>query len=112
LSEPLQNPTRISAVEFSADGRHFLTFADKGELKVWDLITAPVPVPWWFCDLVEAVAAKRRTANHEAEPIGRDGLQPLRERLATTQDADFYSRWAKWFLWERLNDPAAPMKGE
>ena len=27
-------------------------------------------------------------------------------RFAAAQDSDFYSRWARWFLWERMNDPA------
>jgi WD40 repeat protein/serine/threonine protein kinase len=105
LSEPLHHNEQIVAVEFSSDNKRFLSFADRDVLRVWDVVTPPVPVPPWFCDLVEGVAAKHMTASREAEPISRD-LEPLRERLAAAPNADFYSRWANWFLWERLKDPA------
>jgi len=106
LSEPLHNGGRINAIEFSPDGRRFLSLADKGALRIWDIVTPPVPVPSWFCDLVEAVAGKHLTAARDAEAVGRDSLQPLRQRFAVVQDSDFYSRWARWFLWERMKDPA------
>jgi len=106
LSESLENGSEIRVVEFSPDGRRFLSFADKGALKVLDVVTPPVPVPAWFCDLVQAVARKRLNASREAEPVGGDSLQPLRQRFASVQDTDFYSRWAKWFLWERMKEPA------
>ena len=106
LSEPLENEERINVVEFSPDGRRFLSFADKGALRIWDVVTPPVPVPSWFCDLVEAVGGKRLAASGEAEPVGRDSLQPLRQRFAGIQDSDFYWRWARSFLYERLKEPA------
>ena len=106
LNESLKNGGSILVVEFSPDGRRFLSFADKDALKIWDIITPPVPVPDWFCDLVEAVAGKRLSANRDAEPVARDSLQPLRKRFAGAHDSDFYSRWANWFLWERMQEPA------
>ena len=106
LSESLQNGGSINVVEFSPDGRRFLSFADKDALRIWDVVIPPVPVPSWFCDLVEAVAGKRLSANREIGLVGRDSLQPLRQRFASVQESDFYSRWAKWFLWERMSDPA------
>jgi len=106
LSESLQNGGSINVVEFSPDGRRFLSFADKDALRIWDVVIPPVPVPSWFCDLVEAVAGKRLSANREIGLVGRNSLQPLRQRFASVQESDFYSRWAKWFLWERMSDPA------
>jgi WD40 repeat protein len=106
LTESLQNGGEIRVVQFSPDGRRFLAFADKDALKIWDIVTPPVPVPPWFCDLVEAVAGKRQTSSRDAEPVGRDSLQPLRQRFAGVQQSDFYSRWARWFLWERMNEAA------
>jgi WD40 repeat protein len=106
LSEPFQNEGRINVVEFSPDGRSFLSFADKDALRIWSVVSPPVPVPSWFCDLVEAVGGKRLAASGETEPIGRDSLRPLRQRFAGARDTDFYSRWARWFLYERLKDPA------
>ena len=86
-----------------------MAFPDKGELRIWNLLTPPVPVPSWFCDLVEGVAGKRLNVNRDAEPESRDSFQALRKRFANVADPDFYSRWANWFLWERLKDPA-PME--
>ena len=106
LSEPFQNEGRINVVEFSPDGRSFLSFADKDALRIWSVVSPPVPVPSWFCDLVEAVGGKRLAASGETEPVGRDSLRPLRQRFAGARDTDFYSRWARWFLYERLKDPA------
>jgi hypothetical protein len=74
-------------------------------MGIWDVVTPPVPVPAWFCDLVQAFAGKRLTASRDAEPVGRDSLQPLRQRFAGVQDSDFYSRWARRFLWEMMKDP-------
>ena len=105
ISEPLEENGPVSAVEFSPDGRRFLGLSDNDALRMWNVVTPPVPVPPWLCDLAEGVATRRMTENREAEPISRDNLQPLRERLAGAQKADFYSRWAHWFLWERLKDP-------
>jgi WD40 repeat protein/predicted Ser/Thr protein kinase len=108
LSERLEEGSPIDAVEFSPDGRRFLSLADKGALRVWDIITPPVPVPPWFCDLVQAIGGKRITASHDrdAEPVRRDSLQALRQRFANVEGTDFYSRWARWFLWERMKDVA------
>ena len=67
---------------------------------------APVPVPPWFCDLVEAVAGKRLNANSDAEPLSRGSVLLLSEKLASIKEADFYSNLAKWFLYERFKAPA------
>jgi WD40 repeat protein/serine/threonine protein kinase len=106
LSDPLPNHGSISVIEFSPDGRRFLSFAERDALRIWEVVTPPVPVPPWFCDLIQAVAGKRLTGNRDVEPVGSDSLAPLRQRFAGAQDADFYSRWARWFLWERMKEPA------
>jgi WD40 repeat protein/predicted Ser/Thr protein kinase len=106
ISDPLPMGGWINAVQFSPDGRRFLAFPDKGLLSLRDVFTPPVPVPAWFCDLVVAVAGKRLNASRDAEPIGPESSLPLRQRFRQVKDADFYSRWARWFLWERMQDPA------
>jgi hypothetical protein len=43
--------------------------------------------------------------NRETEAVRRDSLQAYRQRFVAAQDSDYYSRWARWFLRERMNDP-------
>jgi hypothetical protein len=105
LSEPLENGGQIIAVEFSPDGRRFLSFAEKDALRITEIVTVPVPVPAWFCDLVEAVGGKHVNATGEIEPIDRGALQALRQRFVGVHDSDFYSQWVRWILWERIKNP-------
>jgi WD40 repeat protein/serine/threonine protein kinase len=106
LSEPLENGGQITFVEFSPDGQRFLSLAEKDALRISDVVTAPIPVPPWFCDLLQAVSGKGVGPRREIEPVAGDSLQALRQRFAALKASDFYSRWAKWFLWERMQDPA------
>ncbi|MCC7375190.1 MAG: protein kinase [Verrucomicrobiales bacterium] len=108
LSEPLETWGPIGAVAFDRGGSRFLGFSKRGGAWFWEVVTPPVPVPLWFCDLVEAVGGRRLTAGREFEPLGRESLRPLRERLAQAPNSDFYSRWARWFLEDRLEDPPPP----
>jgi WD40 repeat protein len=105
LSEPLPHSGGIAGIQFSPDGRRCLSIASREALHLWDVTVPPVPVPTWFCGFVEAVAGKRLNARRDAEPVSRESLQPFRQRFAE-RGTDFYSRWANWFLWERMRDPA------
>jgi WD40 repeat protein len=105
LTEPLEHGGAVTCIQFSPDGRRCLSIARRDALHFWDVIEAPTPVPAWFCGLVEAVAGKYINARGEAESISREHLQPFRRRFAQTEQTDFYSRWAAWFLYERLKDP-------
>ena len=93
-------------VGFSPDGRRFLSFSDKDYLRIGDVMaTPPVPIPAWYCDLVEAVGGKRLTASHDVEPVGKDALQPLRQQFARGQDSDFFAL-GQMVSVERMKDPA------
>lgn len=108
LSEPLEASGPIGVVACDHGGGRLLGFSKRGGAWFWEVVTPPVPVPSWYCDLVEAVGGRRLTAGREFEPLGRESLRPLRERLAQDPHSDFYSRWAKWFLEDRLEDPPIP----
>ena len=108
LSEPLQHAGEITCIQFRADGRRCLSIAGSDALRLWDVMDSPVPVPEWFCGFVEAVAGRRCNEHHDAEPVNRESLQTFRQRFADSRETDFYSRWANWFLHERLKDPAPP----
>lgn len=109
ISEPLQHKGAITCIQFSPDGRRCLSIASSDALRVWDVMDAPVPVPAWVPDFVEAVAGRRLNARHEMESVSRESMQPFRQKFAEAREKDFYSRWANWFLYERLKDPAPPL---
>jgi len=106
LSEPLQHTGEITCIQFSPDGRRCLSIASLDALRLWAAMDSPVPVPLWFCEFVEAVAGRRCNQHHDAEPVSRESLQAFRQRFADSRETDFYSRWANWFVYERLKDPA------
>jgi WD40 repeat protein len=108
ISEPLQHNGAITCIQFSPDGRRCLSIASLDALRLWDVTDSPTPVPVWFCEFVEAVAGRRCNAHHDVEPVSRESLQPFRQRFADSRETDFYSRYASWFLHERLQDPAPP----
>jgi WD40 repeat protein len=106
LSEPLQHSGPITCIQFSPDGRRCLSIAGLDALRLWDVMESPAPVPGWFCEFVEAVAGRRCNERHDAEPVSHESLQTFRQRFADGRQTDFYSRYANWFLHERLKDPS------
>jgi WD40 repeat protein len=106
LSEPLQHAGAITGIQFSPDGRRCLSIAANDALRIWEVVEPPVPAPDWFCDFVEAVAGRRCNEHHDTEPVSRESLQAFRQRFTNSRETDFYSRYANWFLHERLKDPA------
>jgi len=75
-------------------------------LSTWETVAPPVPVPPWFCDFLQAVSGRRVTGRREVENVSSDSLSAFRQRFAATSqsETDFYSRWARWFLWERMKE--------
>jgi len=106
VSEPLKHTGEITCVQFSPDGRRCLSIASSDSLRLWDVMDAPTPVPAWFCEFAEAVGGKRLNAHGDAEPVSRESIQLFRNQYADDREMDFYSRWAHWFLYERLKDAA------
>jgi hypothetical protein len=102
MSEPLAHSGLVGRLAFSPDGQRLLSFG--GEVRVWDVVVAPTPVPEWFCDLLEAVAGFRLAPDGQVELVSPDILPALIDRAATTSREDFYWRWAKWFLLDRVQE--------
>jgi WD40 repeat protein len=112
LSEPLVHAGEITCVQFSADGRRSLSIAGSDALRLWDVVNVPVPVPSWFCDLVDAIAGRHLKADRDFEAVSREAIEPLRETFAKVDQKEFYSRWAHWFFVERSKEPAPSFKPE
>jgi len=104
LSDPLKHPGMLGRLAFSPDEKRLLSFG--GESRFWDVMVAPTPIPAWFSDLIEAVAGSRLGPDGETLPASTQVIVTLRERLAAGNESDFYSRWAKWFLVDRMKDHA------
>jgi WD40 repeat protein len=102
ISDPLPHPGPVARLAFSPDGQRLLAFG--GQPKLWDVVVAPTPVPPWFCELAEAVGGYRLGPDGEALPASPQILVTLRERLGSGMAKDFYSRWAEWFLLDRMKD--------
>ncbi len=81
-------------------------------------LLAPGPAPSWLPELAEAIARVRQSGPRTFDPVPTRQLAELRARLIDGSGAgaaaragageDFYSRWAYWFLVERMRpDPSA-----
>ncbi|HTL54915.1 MAG TPA: serine/threonine-protein kinase [Candidatus Limnocylindrales bacterium] len=108
LSEPLRQTGEITGLQFSPNGRNCLSVANLDSINLYDVIVAPPAAPGWFCELVEVVAGKRLNTDGDTEYVPRQSVQSFRERFHDPEQRDFYSRWANWFLHERLKQPVPP----
>jgi hypothetical protein len=45
-------------------------------------------------------------------PVPPDAIYAVRDRLTTAPPQDFYSRWAKWFLIDRMQEPVPAFRSE
>jgi WD40 repeat protein len=107
-AEPFLHQKEVRRAEFSPDGRRLLTASFDGTVKVWDLVLLrpPVPVPDWLPDLAESLGGKRIGSNDASESVAGDSFQRVSRRIAQlSAQNDYYSRWARWMLQERLQRP-------
>jgi WD40 repeat protein/predicted Ser/Thr protein kinase len=114
VAEPFthQQGKEVRRAEFSPDGRRLLTASYDGTVKVWDLtfLRPPVPAPDWLPDLAEALGGKRIGAKDALESVPGNSLQRVRDRIAQAREQDYYTRWARWMLEERLQRPVKPFR--
>jgi WD40 repeat protein len=98
LSNWFRSGISLKCALFSPDGRHIITSSRDRTVKLWPVIVAPTLCPSWLPDLAEAIAGRRLDDDGTIHPVPFDALQALRDRLATSTDDGFYSRWARWFF--------------
>src|SRR5262249_182478 len=112
LAEPFFHQKEVRRAEFSPDGRRLLTASFDGTAKIWELglFRPPVPVPSWLPELAESLGGKRISARDAHESVPGDGFHNVNQRLAQAAQDDFYGRWAKWMLQERLERPVKPFR--
>ena len=108
LSGWVKNGPSLKRTHLSPDGRWALSAAEDGTVRVWPVLVAPLPAPAWLPELAEALAGRRLRDDGTLEPVPAERWLALNKSLATSTADDFYARWAKWFLVERMKDkPAA-----
>jgi WD40 repeat protein len=109
MSEPITDDS-VGRLMFSPDGRRLLTFGS--EARLWDAIVPPTPVPLWFCELVEAVSGFRQASDGQLLGTTPDAIATARLRVVKGTQHDFYSRWAKWFLVDRMQESVSAFRAE
>jgi WD40 repeat protein len=113
VSEPFVHQKEVRRAEFSPDGRQLLTASLDGTAKIWELdfIRPPVPVPDWLPELAESLVGKRINSKDAPESVPGEVFQRVKERIAQAREqSDYYGRWAKWMLEERLERPVKPFR--
>jgi WD40 repeat protein len=110
LTEPFVHEGTVRNVQFSADGQQFFSASDFGQIRLCDNPKRPPAAPLWFCELIEALAGRHLNERGAIEPVSHEKLQGLRDRVSSSTENDFYSRWARWFFVERLKEPTPEFK--
>jgi WD40 repeat protein len=108
LSGWVRNGPSLKRTHLSPDGRWALSAAEDGTVRVWPVLFARLPAPVWLPELAEALAGRRLRDDGTLEPVPAERWLALNKSLAANSANDFYGRWARWFLVERMKDkPAA-----
>ena len=108
LSGWIRNGISLKRARFSPDGRRALSAADSGTVRVWPILMCPLPAPAWLPELAEAVAGRRLREDGVPESVPVERWATLSAALCSLSSDDFYARWARWFLVERMKPhPAA-----
>jgi len=103
VSEPEEHNWPVVTAHFTADGQQ--VFSASGIIRISENPKPPPAAPVWFCDFIEALAGRRFNARGDMEPVSHEKFEALRDKLSTSAETDFYSRWAHWFFVERSNEP-------
>jgi len=110
LSGWVHNGRSLKCSHLRPDGRQALSASVDGAVRVWPVVIAPDRPPSWLPPLAEAIAGQRLTPAGATEKVPGESLRTLRADLGSRLDRDFYTRWAHWFLVERVQEDPAPFR--
>jgi WD40 repeat protein len=99
-----RNGVSLKRTHLSPDGKWALSAAEDGRVRVWPVLYASLPAPTWLPKVAEALAGRRLRDDGALEQVPPEGWFALNEWLAASTADDLYSRWAKWFLVERMKE--------
>jgi WD40 repeat protein/serine/threonine protein kinase len=103
----IRNGPSLKRARLSPDGRHALSAGEGGTVRVWPVLLCSLPAPPWLPDLAEAVAGRRLREDGVPESVPVERWKTLSASLGPLAGGDFYARWARWFLKERLQEKPA-----
>ena len=70
-----------------------------------------MPTPDWLPELAESLVGKRIGTKDAPVSVPGDSFHRVKERIAqASAQNDYYIRWAKWMLEERLERPVKPFR--
>jgi WD40 repeat protein/serine/threonine protein kinase len=104
LSGWVKNGPSLKRAHLSRDGKWALSAAETGTVRVWPVLDAAPPAPAWLPGLAEALASRRLRDDGTIEQVPAERCLVLTKSLVANTADDFYSRWARWFLIERMKD--------
>jgi WD40 repeat protein len=104
LSGWIKNGPSLKRTHLSRDGKWALSAAETGTVRIWPVLQTTPPAPAWLPDLAEALAGRRLCDDGTLEQVPAERCLSLTRLLASSTADDFYGRWAKWFLVERMKD--------
>jgi WD40 repeat protein len=108
LSGWVRNERSLKRAHFSPDGRRALSASKTGTVRLWPVLLSPLPAPAWLPELAESVAGRRLREDGGLESVPVERWHELSATLSSLAGDDFYARWARWFLVERMkSQPAA-----
>jgi WD40 repeat protein len=99
-----RNGVSLKRTHLSPDGKWALSAAEDGRVRVWPVLYASLPAPTWLPKVAEALAGRRLRDDGALEQVPPERWFALNEWLAASTADDLYSRWAKWFLVERMKE--------
>ncbi|MBX3743919.1 MAG: protein kinase [Verrucomicrobiae bacterium] len=103
MSEVLPHTAEVLRTAFTLDGKQLVTTASDTTLRYWKVLDGPPPVPEWLPAFAEAVGGRRLDASGVLANVATTELHALRRRLLAGTTEDYFSRWVRWFLTDRLS---------
>ena len=106
MTEWLDSGSQVWSACFDPTGQR-IAVAGRG-VSVWDLPSAPVPVPEWFPAFAEAVAGIQLDVRGNTQLVPRSEFEDLARKLVPKESGEFYERLAGWFLADPARRPVSP----
>jgi WD40 repeat protein/tetratricopeptide (TPR) repeat protein len=94
--EQLLHDDVVSSAQFSVDGSRVVTASFDSTVKIWDVLSVPIPVPTWFLDWAEARVGRRLAVSGDGGPISFAEQRRQWEQVQVRKDTNVYTRIAQW----------------
>jgi eukaryotic-like serine/threonine-protein kinase len=99
----------IWSSEFSPLGNQLFTPQNGRTMFMWDLPSCNREAPpSWLPELAEAVVGERLDVRRVSDPVPREELIRLRQRILSSPGSNSVTAWAKWFFAERETRTTSP----